>query len=383
MDRETTVDKQKKDYALALGEKEVNDFERHLFDVKNFGGEIEAENLIQHYTEKHGYISEDDKAILRNNIPPAPKFTMLSEDQYRAKTCFGKSSYRKQVKGYFEARKNFYTAKSKKGQEETKGTKYTRLREELDSDDFYRYQKSDQAKQMDKMFEEQATEAFKQKEQKAKAEDMEKMKKTKDISAYLDNYINSNDYASINQNLRAGFPNSEAEEVKKYMKENPLNRTLMVRRAVRDVNAIGNMLGMNVQIIPGWNGNNYSEEKIKNELLKRIKSKKEIILQDKGYVSTSLPFATEPFSAGDNGIIGIEFIIRCNKGTAAFNVEDISLVGGESELLLAPGTKFRLIDAQLDGKADIKKGNKKSWKIYLETIPVSEEGVEKKEDNKS
>ena len=96
-----------------------------------------------------------------------------------------------------------------------------------------------------------------------------------------------------------------------------------------------------------------------------------------------MPFATAPFSAGDNGIIGIEFIIRCNKGTAAFNVEDISLVGGESELLLAPGTKFRLIDAQLDGKADIKKGNKKSWKIYLETIPVSEEGVEKKEDNKS
>ena len=46
-------------------------------------------------------------------------------------------------------------------------------------------------------------------------------------------------------------------------------------------------------------------------------------------------------------------------------------------MLIAPGTKFKVVDAQLDGKADIMVGNKKSWKIYLESIPVSEEGIKK------
>ena len=59
------------------------------------------------------------------------------------------------------------------------------------------------------------------------------------------------------------------------------------------------------------------------------------------------------------------------------NIQSISASPDECELLMAPGTKFRVIDAKLDGNANIMFGNKKCWKIYLESIPVNEEGIKK------
>ena len=50
----------------------------------------------------------------------------------------------------------------------------------------------------------------------------------------------------------------------------------------------------------------------------------------------------------------------------------------EKELLLAPGTKFKVLDMQLDGEANILYGKEGSWKIYLSTISESEEGIQKK-----
>ena len=143
--------KEKKTYAQTLGEKEVEEYGQHLFDLHQYGGEQEAERLIQHYSEKNIRLREADKKLLRDNAPKAPDFPPLSQAQYNKKSCFGKRSYRKKVRSYFEYRKQFYTEQKKEG--ETQGMKLTRLREEIESGEYY--QKSPEAEEMDRIFQEQ------------------------------------------------------------------------------------------------------------------------------------------------------------------------------------------------------------------------------------
>ncbi len=67
-------------------------------------------------------------------------------------------------------------------------------------------------------------------------------------------------------------------------------------------------------------------------------------------------------------------MILAKKGTSVINVTSISSHSDERELLICPGTKFRVVGMKLDGDANIFYGNEKSWKMYLESIPASEEG---------
>ena len=107
-----------------------------------------------------------------------------------------------------------------------------------------------------------------------------------------------------------------------------------------------------------------------------------MIVTEKGFMSTSMPHAEKLFDAGTSNSIGIEFMIVLKKGTPAINVSSLSAIKTEQELLVAPGTKFEIIDMSLDAEdrdelAQIHKGNKKSWKIYLRSIPDSNEGVKR------
>ena len=73
--------KQKQQYGEILGKKEVDDFQKHLFDVDKFGGTKEAEERIERYSKKVT-LSEEDKKILRENVPEAPSFTAMRKEQY-------------------------------------------------------------------------------------------------------------------------------------------------------------------------------------------------------------------------------------------------------------------------------------------------------------
>ena len=195
----------------------------------------------------------------------------------------------------------------------------------------------------------------------------------KDFTSNVFDYTQT-DYKKVNDYLRKGQDNKVDKsmlQLKETMKKRPLTRDLVVRRGVQGVNTMAHMLGLP-------NAAKIKEKDLKNLLKGMSKSGKEIIVTEKGFMSTSLPFAENMFEAGNKKKIGIEFIILAKKGTAAVDIHSQSRHRDEGEVLFAPGTKFKVVDMQLDGDAEIIHGNEKSWKIYLASIPVNEKGVKKK-----
>jgi len=130
---------------------------------------------------------------------------------------------------------------------------------------------------------------------------------------------------------------------------------------VKGVKTLASMMGL-----PNYD--KMSMEEIKKTFLDQYDMGEEVILSDKSFMSTSLPYAGSNFGAGDDYAIGIEFMILMKKGTAAMNIASLSRKGDEEEVLVAPGTKFKVIKADLDGDSDIIHGNKKSWKIWLVSV---------------
>ena len=372
------VQEEKKSYSELLGDREVADYKNHLFDLDKFGGKAEADALIERYKSQNIELEDADKQLLIDNAPPAPDFPLMTKEQYNKKSCFNskQKKYKKNVENYFKARKEFYTAKAKKNESAPKGKVYTELRERIETGEYYK--KSEIAKSMDAEFEQAMNneEMAKLEEQKGK-EECDKLKEHSEkndpaLAAALETY-SIQGFQDMNNNSRYGFRDPSVESITNYMKAHPLDRDLIVKRAVTRVGTLANMMG-----IPLKNVDNFSENDIKKMFKDRLKSEKELIISDKGLVSTSLPSARKFFDAGGGDTIGIEFIIKCKKGTAAMNIQSISEFPEEGELLIGANTKFKVVDAQFDGKANILHGHKKSWKIYLETIPESEEGIKRK-----
>ncbi len=192
------------------------------------------------------------------------------------------------------------------------------------------------------------------------------------VISILRNYCYT-DYVLANKFLRRGMVMSGYGRVIKAMKKHPLKKDCVVRRAVANLSTAGFMLGLK-------NPDSMTAEELKEQLKEKFEKSKidgtEMIMTEKGFMSTSLPSATANFSAkSGTGGIGIEFIILAKKGTPALNVSTVSFKKEEKELLIAPGTKFKVLDMQLDGDAEILHGKKGSWKIYLASIPDSEEGI--------
>ena len=91
------------------------------------------------------------------------------------------------------------------------------------------------------------------------------------------------------------------------------------------------------------------------------------ILQEKGVCSTSL-------CRGAYTDRQVELVILAHKGSAAVPVcgTDLEHVEGEDEILLAPGTKFRMLEVR---EIPNENGTGATWRVYLETLPMGGEGI--------
>ena len=111
------------------------------------------------------------------------------------------------------------------------------------------------------------------------------------------------------------------------------------------------------------------------------------ILTDKGFVSTSYDPANHFVPRGEDAV-GIEYVIKVNRGTSGMNVHGAES-HAEREILLNAGTKFRLLKICYNGAEgephrstsnelmhpELAGTDKNVWKVYLETIPTNEGGV--------
>ena len=58
-----------------------------MFDESFQGGQTEADALIERYSKKTK-LSDEEKEILRNNVPEAPSFPLLKREQYAGNGCW-------------------------------------------------------------------------------------------------------------------------------------------------------------------------------------------------------------------------------------------------------------------------------------------------------
>jgi hypothetical protein len=194
-------------------------------------------------------------------------------------------------------------------------------------------------------------------------------------------YFNSflrNPQEEIGENMK-----KQALKLKRELNRCKMARNVVVSRGVEDLGCILTMLGIK-------NKPDKPEDIIK-EVKKFVNNpanqEKDIILTDPGFVSTCYS-AKNDFATKD---VGIEFVIKVNKGTCGANIKKNSKYPDEKEILLNAGTKFRLIkiynssDEEIEGleyrkpsyeKATGEKKTRKHFlKVYLETIPQKDEGI--------
>jgi len=162
---------------------------------------------------------------------------------------------------------------------------------------------------------------------------------------------------------QGGYAQKLCEQAVEGMKDKQLSRDMVSRRGTTGYSALAGMLGLDAHLEP---------EAIRQELEKRVSDGKDVVLTEKGFCSTSLR-SDAGYSCGEQG--GIEFIILAKKGTSAIDYR----VGGsretEQELLIGPGTRFKLVKAFF-GDRDSFLGNKSTWKVYLESIPQGDNNGE-------
>ncbi len=397
-------------YAQELARKETSQAEDNMFKMDNFGGEKEVHELIKRY-ERRTTLSEEDRKVLLKNAPPSlPKgFQPLSHNQYQGKGCWKQSRYKSNVKSYFSAREKYYKQKGKKGAL-SPGELFARKRMEIESrfkeekdrflmvgseedsaviqrhaqkefdETLEAYRKDglfgdieEDSETMDKAFENRIkNEKQSEAEAKLAQKHIELMKiNNPGFMPAIKNYT-FDGYTKANQTLREG---GNFKHLFHYylgtiekMKSHPIKHDMIVRRAVKELKVMGEMMGLS-------DLDSISADELKKKLKEKFDNSSEMIVTEKGFMSTSMPDAGRFFPAGDEYGIGIEFVILVKKGTPAVNVSKISTKPEEGELLIAPGTKFKVVDMQLDGEGTITCGNEKSWKIYLASVPTSQDGI--------
>ena len=447
-----------------LGTQEVKRTSFIMFDDEYLGGDKEAEALIKRYSGQTT-LTEDEISRLKNNVPPAPKFSLLPKEIYSGKGCYKRHKYRSKMESYYaERKKSYITPVKKKGKNgklelaDSSGQIYARTRfeieerisrelvqksqqnnDDLQTDEFNEIKTND-----DNLLEEVTTEvqniephyenlieaneknvgnetqdidlglgAFKhiqdntQNAEQEKVEDLyedipleagaidkafEKMssdpilinaenkigeaeadkakKNTEGLEEAFKLYSGAR-YMKINRILRTGKGDvpQEAVTMTEAIKKNPLNRDLVCRRGVMEVYTLGFMLGLKDAAL-------IRPDELKKIVKEKLKSGEPIVIKDKGFMSTGLPFAESPIPSG--GYPGIEFMILLKKGTPAMNITSLSTKKDEGEVLVAPGTKFRILKAELDGESAPVSGDQGDWRIWI----VSDNSEENETDKK-
>ncbi|SFO62451.1 hypothetical protein SAMN05216351_1207 [Pseudobutyrivibrio sp. JW11] len=378
---------------------EGDDYQAHMFDRSYFGGTEESQRLIDYYKTKIDMTDDDIKGI-KDNMHAAPAFDVITQEQYNSKNRLSKYKYRRKVKKYFKKRRDNRKEVYDKGKkfkdlkdEEIKASRLDRKLFVLDEkvriqekiNGYYNagvYQDvQEDADSIEAAYQREKSNEFRRAEldvaaYEAKVQGINKSEGMTALGFYTDyteHCVKMNNYLRFG--AISGFENY-AKKGRDLIRSNKIGRDLVVRRGVKGVKSLGYMLNLP-------NVDKMSYEDIKNAFEQKIHSEEEIIMSDKGFISTSLPFVLPSYTAeGENSInnpsnnspVGIEFIILAKKGTQAINLTTTSKHFGECELLLKPGTKFKMVKAVTDGSAKLENGSEGSWKIYLTTIPSSEDG---------
>ena len=91
-------------------------------------------------------------------------------------------------------------------------------------------------------------------------------------------------------------------------------------------------------------------------------------MEEKGFTSTAM-YVNQGNEEFKNKV---EIIMLVEKGTKAISIAGTDIEKyDEAELLLAPGTKYELIDI----RENTKDKKKPVWRIYMRTIPQEKEGT--------
>ncbi len=418
--KEETIQKKKLSYIEEMGKKEVDASERNMFRLSEFGGIKEADAIINRY-KFFTPLTKEDEDILRMNAPEPPSFSTISEKEYSNKFNCNKNRYKKKVKKYFAQRSEFYNKKAKKGKNKSKGQIYAEKRQEIEKKimqtaPYFSLDKADKIIGSEKL--------LKEAQEKGYYPDIEELaqKQDRDLPDVMDEQFeklsNDKEYENYEKEIgkreflihahgsgtfRQGVTKWTGEycqqhkaemwdgnygkdfiAVKEKMLERPLNRDVVVRRGQKNFKGLARALDLP-------DPESATPDQIKEKLQKKIGEGDELILTEQAMMSTAFPFAEKVYDAGVSGFddyadpkeIGIEYIILAKKGTAAANVIEGSNHRQEGELLISQKTKFRIVKAQLDGDANIIYGNKYSWKIYMVTVPESENGIKYNEKERA
>lgn len=316
-----------------------------------------------------------------------PAFQVLKTEDYRAMGKWRRRSYRKTAKAYLKqqadvirqkaAFKNIHRTVFKLNDEETK--------------DEYQMDIPAEPVEMDKALENGANTQFdsvnySQSQRLIGSSTWAKM----GIKSYCDNggtatAFNTYYRKDKAENILNEKQTQEVKAMEAVFKKASLKVPMVVRRGVGSTDVLKHMLGVNDSSAGTMN-----DEKIKNHIKEKLDKKQDIIITEKGFCSTA-ETSKAGYKAGltGHGDDGIEFVILLPKKTRALSVKHISSHASEREVLLAPGTKFRMIKAFFnDGEDKVSEGEKPqaymgekgTWKIYLEALPANDDEGQLKAD---
>ncbi len=351
-------------------------------------------------------LTEEEEEILIRFAPPVPDFDVVPEQQIREMGYFKGKTPRKRLKSYKERREEWegsedgITYKNTVQRIEDRERSIREYEERIasitgvDGEPLFKEVKADPKdmhKALMKMNDDRnfATEENLSSEDFAKARSCGAVKVTEAIDAFTA-YMNGG-YTAMNDYFRTGKMDKKdvfsyvpkyvhAENLKKIMDVTTISRDMVVRRGVAGFDTIKYMIGTDDVM-------SLSGEELKAALKKKM-GEGDLFVRDKGFVSTSIRAGSGFGAGGPNPTFtepGIEFIILVKKGTHALDISNAGVRGqakNEDELLINAGTKFRVVkvyfndgeDKDTREEGEILMGNKQSWKIYLETIPGSDDG---------
>lgn len=416
-----------------LLQKSGYDFYQHSLQLDPSMRENEVDAEIRRLRQENIELLPGEEQALRDYAPAPPMFDVLRQEDVKKLGYFKRKSYNSKVKKYKASRAEWEKDDRRGGyyssiiHDARERTELRRQREEeYREDQANREKKANETvgsdgkplfppiaancKAMNKAFSRFSlvskggrmvpTPDYVKEGRLAQEEIYSSMRDFKDktqCSRAMNSYL-SQAYKVMNDHMRTGEPitmhepevNKRHEEdcvtLKKILDSTSISRDLVVRRAVIGCDTLKFMM-------PGDHSAPMTADRIKKSLKDQM-AQGEVYLTDKGFVSTHMIRDPERhYSAGpDDSGPGIEFMILVKKGTHAldFSLNEFGLIGqnmAERELTLGAGTKFRVVKAffndghdvisEEDGEepGKIIHGTPNSWKIYLETIPPSEDGV--------
>ena len=428
METEEVLQESKEQILEKLDQKSGYDFYQYGLKLDENLRKTEAQREIERLQSQKIKLTDQEIRQLTDNAPPVPEFDVKSKQEVDALGHFPRKRYNRKVNAYKEDRESWEESEQGRIYKETKQGVLEREEKKRAREEAQRKKDAEIAaitdsngqplyteiqanpKSMDEALDRMSEDAnFNIEKGVAKNDVNELLAKQQGnrlnlqyaFTAYVNQaYTPMNYYKRTGKKMLhheyTGIPLKTGQKAKpaeysgykvhelanildNALSETAMSRDVVVRRGVNGFGALQSMMG--------------ATEALTIDQIKE-KMKGEVILTDKGFVSTAMR-STSGFYAGHDATIGpkeelgIEFVILVKKGTHAIDISSANFQGqdsSEEELIIAPNTKFRVVRAFFNDGSDEKKegdgensskvlkGHSKSWKIYLETIPPAEDG---------